>query len=80
MAAKYMGAKMLKKQIEKAQAKAAAKSIMTKGAKMANNNEGLDRKKQKFDFTANAMSVEKMFAEEAEVDKHPQFNQAHEYL
>ena len=45
MAAKYMGAKMLKKQIEKAQAKAAAKSILTKGAKMANNNDTLDRKK-----------------------------------
>jgi len=49
--AKYMGAKMLKKQIEKEQAKADKINIRKKGVVHGSKNEHLDRNKQRFDIS-----------------------------
>ena len=51
MAAKYMGAKMLQKQMQKKKEEDAAREKRKKGSTIANAGEFLDRKKQRFDIT-----------------------------
>ena len=80
MAAKYMGAKQLKKQIEKDQKKAAEKGNKKKGTILANKGEFLDRKKQKFDFSSSSMAMEGdfEFGQDHEEDKMPKFNKVYD--
>ncbi len=80
MAAKYMGAKMLKKQIEKEQAAKAA--VRKKGTVHGNRNEFLDRDAQKFDLTQSSMMADGDFEDkiEDEVEKDPVFDRTYEQL
>jgi hypothetical protein len=80
MAAKYMGAKMLKKQIAKELAKKDA--VRLKGTIHKNQGEYMDRDAQKFDITQSSMMADGDFEDNKEVveDKDPEFNRAIEQL
>ena len=83
MAAKYMGAKMLKKQLEKEKAKAQAKEDERANKKNIQGNQGeiLDRKKQKFDITQSTMAADGDFIEIREADiLNPKFEQVYNML
>ena len=78
MAAKYMGAKMLRKQIEKdAKVK---ETVRKKGTIHGNKGEYLDRKKQRFELTQSSMMGEADFEEEDDALDNPEFTRAYEAL
>ena len=78
MAAKYMGAKMLKKQM----AKEAEKKEITrkKGTIHGNKGEYLDRKKQRFELTQSSMMGDADFDEPDDDEDNPKFTSAIEDL
>ena len=77
MAAKYMGAKMLRKQMERQKAKDDAKADLRnakRGAMVANTGEILDRDVQKFDLTAASMAPDGDFVKiDEKDDMNPKF-------
>lgn len=84
MAAKYMGAKMLRKQMERQKAKDDAKEDKRnakRGAMVANTGEILDRGTQKFDLTAAAMHMDGDFVKiDEKHDKNPKFTACYKML
>ena len=75
MAAKYMGAKMLKKQLEKEKAAKENREARKKGSTFGNKGEYLDRKKKHFEITASSMQIEGDF----DIIKDDDDNDAPEY-
>ena len=78
--AKYMGAKMLKKQIEKEQKKAEAMAVRATKKVHGNKTETIDRAKQRFDITSITLKVEELFIDSKENTVNPKFQAAHDFL
>ena len=83
MAGKYMGAKMLKKQLEKDKKKKENMVAKTKGTVHKNNQEFLERKgKRHFDITMSSMQLEGDFVDldEDKEDENPIYSKAFDSL
>ena len=79
MASKYMGAKMLQKQVEKEKAK--KEKMRLKGVVHGNKGEFLDRKKQRFELTGSSVMNEADFDDAKEkIDENPIFTKQYDIL
>ena len=75
-----MGAKMLKKQLEKEQKRAEERQIRTKKTGQSNQGEFLNREKQTFDITSSTLAVDEMFIESSEETSNRKFQDAYDDL
>lgn len=82
MATKYMGAKLIQKQLEKEKAKKAKMEKRTKGGTFGNDGDTLDRKtKRRFEITASSMMNEGDFEVKQDApDPNPEFTAAYDNL